>query len=1343
LSGLKQRLIYRYLLYEFEQETHQDSDRWLEYTCSGILPVYIAAISFYIFFFGEKIGVYGTAIWMVLIIVSIAVDLFILQPTKILLKWIVIPSFAYEMIRKYYLHIRDQAKILLLRIRGSLNDDESLVQHLNPACRVARSSAQSFPSARLLVSLTDTDIPSTSQLNPSLVILPFIFVFRVFLTIVTIFPYPVQDCLFESIIISTFFAMIFLIVTYIKYSLYMIVVGVSLPIILFIREWYEARRRRENASQRLDDELDLSIESRSKNGRYDDESDFIDSPIRTKKNSSSSSPRKKSSFFRSPRRKYQAQKGDLDYDTSNHDSSDHGSNYDSNSFHIYETMDEFIYHENQSFVQPMRLGPKSMSKITMSPSKLSRKKSMKCHPIITEWNEEDEQPGNRQNTTHIPFTSKASVNGLSLDDIDSSLAGENYHDDDNWSSDEDGEFKPSKTSSLARTATFYDKMKKSFRHTNKVDPLFMSTVSPMNKDFSISIAPGSANSSVQSTPSKALMSPQQQNQAGVFTNLRNMVTNWFSKPKPKASPAGRRKRKPKMESRSPSLHLSYIDQVSDDYTSSSASPNRNPQSRLSSSPSHRSSFIRSPLRRMGSVMGLSMSNIIVEGDFEYQDVFQQEAPPLLSSPLSKGELNSYRRDFTRRMSMRNALTQDEEQEVSSATATSTSHELDDDIFKQIIPNLVPDDVSVSTSSQPKQRKTLSKINSSRALVAPEPVNLMSPTNQSFVIDVLHSSPQPPSKRLQEPTSTRSSMLKKPSSSKLYENPLKVATDAGLLPPTMPPAPPSTTSPYRPPRLQPLSTRRKPLTEEGVFASEFNPLSMRRTSSKRNMSFHSTEPSSTTPADAPAPSPSYQAFTIDIAGSSSPSPSLAPLKARPPLPTQAAAIEISIEESSPMKESSSSTFSYASRRVKGKEPPSSPAIRSVMAKETTHVDKSMIPPPLKRDSSRFQPVNNLDPALIVEDSFTQALPADSASFDHVHTETGSVISCTVNTTINLPSSPARMTRTLSQRLSSFRAEPTQSSTVSETKVSPSVVKEDRSNPHLATTQDFLNQDPTIYNLALLDNPNAMDEASAMRVKYRKPKRRSLLHGEHEVDDSLRSQLLAIYGSSADSTLNPDEDEQPAADSIGSSSPDTKLPFQRQKSMHRQSSFRMRDLPSLRDENTSDGLSYQQTFLASDELSRIEADLSGWNPSPTRAFPAKKVSLTINSSIPDHQQEDEEDDWEQYKASRVLYSPSKKRIPPPSSPSKESLPAKLRVSAALVAQMNPSSPMATSPSRSKPVISSIHIPGEEVGDGGWQPSQEMDEWSRFKPMSVRYQKKGAATPSTKSNQQQRFFPNESDP
>jgi hypothetical protein len=1282
LSGLKQRLIYRYLLYEFEQETHQDSDRWLEYTCSGILPVYIAVISFYIFFFGEKIGVYGTAIWMVLIIVSIAVDLFILQPTKILLKWIVIPSFAYEMIRKYYLHIRDQAKILLLRIRGSLNEDESLVQHLNPACRVARSTAQSFPSARLLVSLTDTDIPSTSQLNPSLVILPFIFVFRVFLTIVTIFPYPVQDCLFESIIISTFFSMIFLIVTYIKYSLFMIIFAGTLPTIAFLRECYEARRRRTNASQRLEDELDLSIESQSTKGRFEDEHDFIDSPTRKKKSSSSSSPMKKFSFYRSAStNKCIPQASGLDYDTSNHDSSDNGSIYDSNSFRVYENPDDVVNRENQSFVHPMRLGPKSKS---MSPSKLSWKRSMKCHPVIMELTEEDEQPSDRI------LSSKDWVQGLSLDDIDSRLAGENYQDDANWSSDEDDDGQASKSSSLARSATFYDKMKRSMRQSGKVQPI----ISPMNNDFSISIvnSPHSGFSSFRSTPSNTSQSPirqKKQADAGLLAKLGKLLSQLFvsSKPKPLTSPhqssPHRLKPKIKPQPKSPSSwKLSQIDQVSDDYSSSSASPQH--------SPSRSPSPIRSPLKRLSMLtsMGLSMSKIIVE-DFDYEDAYQQGAiPPLsLSSPLSQDDLNSFRQEFTKKQSMRRNTGRGEEHEVASATATATSHEVDEDIFMQINPEIAPDDASSSSySSSPfKPRKPVSTKVSPVKIASTN--DLISPKNQSFVIDLLPNSPQAAIQPL--PSSPARSPMPKKDSSKLY---------GGSVSP-MPPAPPSTTSPYRPPRILPLLTQSKPLTEEGVFVSELNPLSTRRSPSKRSMNVLLPDKPA---GETSGISPSHQAFTIDM-------PALAPLKAAAAVPSAV------IEQTSPSK-TSSSTFINAGRHLRAKPIEPTPAIRSVMVKETAHVDKSMMPSPVRRDSSRFQPVNNLAPTPKVEDPSTEAVPADSASFDRVHTATetetrrSSVKTTTFLASTNLPSSPARMTRTLSQRMTSFRAtEPPQPSTASESKAASSTAMEKPSNPHL-------NQDPTIYNLALLDQPTAVDGTSAMRVKYRKPQRMSLLRGEHEVDDLLRSQLLAIYGSSADSTINPDEDnKQLAADNVPASST---VPFQT-----RQQSIRKDDKKAL-----------QQSFTASDELSRIEADLSlDWNSSPTRASPIKKSGLRINNIT----LEDEEEDWEQYKASRVLYSPSKKRVPPPSSPSRESLPAKLRVSAALVAQMSPST---ASPSRSKqtPAISSIHIPAEEIGVGDWK-SEETDEWSRFKPMSVRYQK-AAPSPSTKSTQQQQFFPSE---
>jgi hypothetical protein len=158
LSGLSRKLSYRFFFADFE-EVDDESTKifWRRVNLVG-LPFYIFAVCLYIFLFGVKIGAKATNMWLIGCITATCIDVGILQPMKIWMRFIVMSAASIWDVRVTHGLLRDRAKSIMLRKDGHMRTANALVQHFNPACRAARK----FPhlaASRLLLSLNDQDLP--------------------------------------------------------------------------------------------------------------------------------------------------------------------------------------------------------------------------------------------------------------------------------------------------------------------------------------------------------------------------------------------------------------------------------------------------------------------------------------------------------------------------------------------------------------------------------------------------------------------------------------------------------------------------------------------------------------------------------------------------------------------------------------------------------------------------------------------------------------------------------------------------------------------------------------------------------------------------------------------------------------------------------------------------------------------------------------------------------------------------------------------------------------------------------------------------------------------------------
>lgn len=220
----------------------------LHYTCAIFLPFYCCILIFLIFFIGSGIGTRATYLWCFGCLVSLVIDILVLQPLKIWFKYLILPAFVKDIFiwqRKLSYFARE----ILQREKGlviGVSKGDSMIQHFNPACRTARSNP-TFPTSKLIYSLTDNDLWEIQSSVPSsftaveslksysqklskneaqssitaksnklwrIIMKPAIQFVEAILAIVTLLPLSVQDLVFESCLylllsVSVFFLSIY------------------------------------------------------------------------------------------------------------------------------------------------------------------------------------------------------------------------------------------------------------------------------------------------------------------------------------------------------------------------------------------------------------------------------------------------------------------------------------------------------------------------------------------------------------------------------------------------------------------------------------------------------------------------------------------------------------------------------------------------------------------------------------------------------------------------------------------------------------------------------------------------------------------------------------------------------------------------------------------------------------------------------------------------------------------------------------------------------------------------------------------------------------------------------
>jgi hypothetical protein len=262
--ALERAIAHRYFFDETEASTQEMLHRWnVPYCCLVALPLYYCGLALYVFLFGVSIGPSATKLWLIGAVYSILQDIFILQPLRVWLKWIVVTAAASGRVHVLHGLLRERAKFVMVRQDGLMKQADSLIHHFNPTCRAARA----FPhlaAARLLMSLNDADLPAQKYLQKkgfsiarTVSTVAFVAVIVV-LFLLLLLPDILQDTLIEVTVSSGLNFGIYVFYLMSSESIAVpIVVGLVLIGLFIAREYYVEKHRQKERRSKVVAVIDL------------------------------------------------------------------------------------------------------------------------------------------------------------------------------------------------------------------------------------------------------------------------------------------------------------------------------------------------------------------------------------------------------------------------------------------------------------------------------------------------------------------------------------------------------------------------------------------------------------------------------------------------------------------------------------------------------------------------------------------------------------------------------------------------------------------------------------------------------------------------------------------------------------------------------------------------------------------------------------------------------------------------------------------------------------------------------------------------------------------------------
>ena len=143
--------------------SHPNVEVCLAYACITLCSLHYGAMVLLLWqILDREIVSVSFTIWLICLTLSLSVYFLFIEPLTILLREVIIKrQLVAAKVAERCMLLARRAMIILRRKRGLMNNAHALVQHLNPACRVARFYPQ-LPISRLLLSVNDSDLTKPS-----------------------------------------------------------------------------------------------------------------------------------------------------------------------------------------------------------------------------------------------------------------------------------------------------------------------------------------------------------------------------------------------------------------------------------------------------------------------------------------------------------------------------------------------------------------------------------------------------------------------------------------------------------------------------------------------------------------------------------------------------------------------------------------------------------------------------------------------------------------------------------------------------------------------------------------------------------------------------------------------------------------------------------------------------------------------------------------------------------------------------------------------------------------------------------------------------------------------------
>ena len=248
LTGFRRNLAQRYMLGEgrYHSVFNQTYRDICKYASMILVPLIWAALIYYVMLYNISIGSRASTLWIVITMSSLLIDALFLQPLRLWIKYVVINSTVAKDVRDITGAMGLRFVSIIQRKAGVMRDANNIVQHFNPACRVARLFPH-LPISRFLLSLNDYDVPHfSSHTTPvhllrgwdywSAMAMSGIFTF---LYIVTSTPAVTQDIVTE-ILITMSLDIVCVVLYYVGVGSTVMAILIALGIIgsIYGRDWY-------------------------------------------------------------------------------------------------------------------------------------------------------------------------------------------------------------------------------------------------------------------------------------------------------------------------------------------------------------------------------------------------------------------------------------------------------------------------------------------------------------------------------------------------------------------------------------------------------------------------------------------------------------------------------------------------------------------------------------------------------------------------------------------------------------------------------------------------------------------------------------------------------------------------------------------------------------------------------------------------------------------------------------------------------------------------------------------------------------------------------------------------